>query len=235
MLTPQRSPVSSAAKYFLLALFIILIDQLSKWAVHTYMYPGQMGEIELIGRWARLHYTLNPGMAFGAELPAPYGKLILTLFRLVAVFGIGYYMLRLVRQRAAGGYIACLALILGGAVGNLIDSIFYGVIYHNAPLDAPTPWFHGQVIDMIFVPIYEGVFPASWPIIGGMRSNGFPIFNIADSSIFIGVALILLNQGRFFHHEEEEGAPAAPVESISLQSPALETPPPAVDERPSAG
>ena len=131
----------SAAKFFLLALFIIAIDQLSKWAVHTYMQPGMAGEIRLLGDWAKLHYTLNPGMAFGAELPAPYGKLVLSAFRLVAVFGISYYIIRLVRQRAASGFIACMALILGGAVGNLIDSVFYGIIYDNAPFGSPTRWF----------------------------------------------------------------------------------------------
>ena len=192
----------SAAKFFLLALFIIAIDQLSKWAVHTYMQLGSAGEIPLFGQWAKLTYTLNPGMAFGAQLPAPYGKLVLTAFRTVAVSGLIYYIIRLCRQRVATGYIACMALILGGAVGNLIDSIFYGIIYNNAPVGSPTRWFYGQVIDMIFVPLYVGYFPKSWPIIGGSYSNGFPIFNIADSSIFIGVALILLNQNRFFNESQ---------------------------------
>uniref|UniRef100_UPI00286AF8B8 signal peptidase II n=1 Tax=Hymenobacter sp. TaxID=1898978 RepID=UPI00286AF8B8 len=105
-----------------------------------------------------------------------------------------------------GGYTACMALILGGAVGNLIDSVSYGVIYDNAPFGSPTRWFYGQVIDMIFVPLYRGYFPASWPIIGGKYSSGFPIFNIADASISIGVALILLNQSRFFKQQEENQA-----------------------------
>ena len=199
----------SIAKFFLLAVFIIVIDQLSKWAVHTYMQPGMVGEIPLIGQWAKLHYTLNPGMAFGAELPAPYGKLALTVFRLLAVFGLVYYIVRLGRQRVPGGYIACMALILGGAVGNLIDSIFYGVVYNNAPLGSPTRWFYGQVIDMIYVPIYRGYFHKSWPLVGGEYSSGFPVFNIADSCIFIGVALIMLNQSRFFSESQPDTAAAA--------------------------
>ena len=203
----------SAAKFFLLALLIIVLDQLSKWAVHTYMQPGSAGEIPVLGQFAKLNYTLNPGMAFGAELPAPYGKLVLTGFRMLAVGGLIYYIFRLCRQRVAAGYIACMALILGGAVGNLIDSIFYGIIYNNAPLGSPTRWFYGQVIDMIFVPLYVGYFPKSWPLIGGSYSGGFPIFNIADSSIFIGVALILLNQSRFFN---ESQPPAAPNERHPL-------------------
>ena len=204
----------SAAKFFLLALFIIDIDQLSKWAVHTYMQPGMVGEIRLLGDWAKLHYTLNPGMAFGAELPAPYGKLVLSAFRLVAVFGISYYIIRLVRQRAAGGYIACMALILGGALGNLIDSIFYGISYDNAPFGSPTRWFYGQVIDMLYVDIYEGFLPQNWPLLGGKYVSLWPIFNIADSSIFIGVALILLNQSRFFKQEEPAAAPARHSEPL---------------------
>ena len=190
----------SAAKFFLLALLIIALDQLVKWAVHTYMPLG--GEVSLIGQAVKLSYTLNSGMAFGAELPAPYGKLVLTAFRLLAVFGLSYYIIRLCRQRAAGGYIACMALILGGAVGNLTDSVFYGVIYNNAPIGSPMRWLHGQVIDMIYVPIYRGYLPKFLPIIGGEYSTGFPVFNIADSSIFIGVASILLNQSRFFNQSQ---------------------------------
>ena len=110
---PTLSPRQhSAAKFFLLALLIIVLDQLSKWAVHTYMQLGSAGEIPVFGQWAKLTYTLNPGMAFGAELPAPYGKLVLTAFRTVAVGGLIYYIIRLSRQRVAAGYIACMALIL---------------------------------------------------------------------------------------------------------------------------
>ncbi|WP_046244387.1 lipoprotein signal peptidase [Hymenobacter terrenus] len=209
----------SAARYFLLALFIIAIDQLSKWAVHTYMQPGMAGEIPVFGNWFKLHYTLNPGMAFGAELPAPYGKLILIAVRLAAVAALSYYIVRLCQQRATGGYIACMALILGGALGNVIDSVFYGVIYNNAPFGSPTRWFYGQVIDMIYVPIYQGIIPQSWPVIGGEYTYGFPIFNVADSSISIAVALILLNQSRFFKQEEKNAA--LPTERAPLSSSGL--------------
>ena len=210
----------SAAIFFLLALLIIALDQLSKWAVHAYMQPGMAGEIRLLGDWAKLHYTLNPGMAFGAELPAPYGKLVLSAFRLVAVCGISYYIIRLVRQRAATGFIACMALILGGAVGNLIDSVFYGIIYDNAPFASPTRWFYGQVIDMLYVDIYEGFLPQNWPLLGGKYVSLWPIFNTADSSIFIGVAVILLNQSRFF--KQEEPAAVAASDSKPLVAPDAE-------------
>ena len=209
----------SAAKFFLLALLVIAFDQGVKWGVHTYMQPGMAGEIPLIGHWAKLHYTLNPGMAFGAELPAPYGKLVLTGFRLLAVFGLIYYIIRLCWQRAAGGYIACMALILGGAVGNLIDSVFYGVLYDNAPFGSPTRWFYGQVIDMLYVDIYEGFLPQSWPLMGGKYVSLWPIFNIADSSIFIGVALILFNQSRFF--TQQEPAPVSAQPATDSETPAI--------------
>ncbi|MDU0372174.1 lipoprotein signal peptidase [Hymenobacter endophyticus] len=189
-------------KYYLVALLVIVIDQLSKWAVHRYMPMGMPGEIPLLGDWFKLHYTLNPGMAFGVELPPPYGKILLTSFRLVAVTGIAYYIYKLWKQRAPNGLLVCIAMILGGALGNVIDSIFYGIIYNNAPYGSPTPWFHGQVIDMLYVDIYEGILPASWPLVGGSHVSLWPIFNIADSAIFVGVALILLFQSRFFAHYE---------------------------------
>jgi signal peptidase II len=204
---PRRG---SPARYFLLALLVIALDQLSKYLVHSSTTLTSGGEIHLLGNWFKLHYTTNPGMAFGVELPPPYGKLLLTAFRLAAVSGLSYYIVYLWRHRASSGFIACMGLILGGAVGNLIDSIFYGIIYHNAPAGSPTPWFFGQVIDMLYADIYEGFLPAAWPLIGGKYVSLWPIFNVADSSIFIGVALILLFQGKFF--KQEQAAAATNVE-----------------------
>ena len=120
-------------KFYLLSLVVILIDQAVKLIVHYNMEMGMPGEIRVIGDFFKLHYTLNPGMAFGVELGSEYGKLMLTLFRLAAMFGIGYYLYYLVNHKAPIGLIWCIALILGGAVGNLIDSTFYGVWFDNAP------------------------------------------------------------------------------------------------------
>jgi signal peptidase II len=192
-------------KYYLTALAIILLDQAVKLIVHYNMEMGLPGEIHLIGDWLKLHYTLNPGMAFGVELGSSYGKLILTLFRLVAMFGIGYYLYYLVKHEAPKGLIWCISLILGGAIGNLVDSTFYGVWFDNAPYGASTPWFHGQVIDMFYVDIWEGIVPSWIPLFGGKPMSLWPIFNVADSAIFVGVLLILFNQKRFFgEHEETE-------------------------------
>ena len=113
--------------------------------------------------------------------------------------GIGWYLIRSAKRNSHPGFLVCLALILGGAVGNVIDSIFYGAFLNNAPQDSPTPWFHGQVIDMLFFPMFEFYWPDWVPGIGGESFLFFsPVFNIADSSIFCGVVAILIFQRRFF-------------------------------------
>jgi len=189
--------------YLLLSFLLIAVDQASKLLVHKYMEPGFSGQIALIGNWFKLHYVLNPGMAFGMQLGHEYGKLFLTLFRLVAMFAIGWYLVHLARSGASKGLLWALSLILAGAVGNVIDSTFYGVFLDNAPYGSPTPWFHGQVIDMIFVDFWEGFIPDWVPVWGGQYYST-PIFNIADSCIFVGVCSILIFQGSFHPHDNEE-------------------------------
>ncbi|CCH56123.1 Lipoprotein signal peptidase-like protein [Fibrisoma limi BUZ 3] len=180
-----------------MTLALIVLDQGVKLAVHFYMAPGFAGQIKLIGDWLKLHYVLNPGMAFGMQLGYEYGKLVLSVFRLLAMIGIGYYLVNLAHRGAPDGLLWAMAMILAGAVGNVIDSTFYGVFLGNAPYGSPTPWFHGQVIDMIFVDVWEGFIPEWVPVWGGQYYST-PIFNIADSCIFVGVCLILLFQRRFF-------------------------------------
>ncbi|GCC50805.1 lipoprotein signal peptidase [Chryseotalea sanaruensis] len=192
-------------KYFLIALLIICIDQASKLLVHEYMYLGET--VHLIGNedyGFKLHYLLNPGMAFGLKWDNEFGKLALTIFRIFAMFGISYYLVRMAKQGAHNGFLVCMALILGGAIGNVIDSTFYGVFLENAPYGSPTPWFHGQVIDMLFFPLFSVHWPEWIPYLGGGNFLFFsPVFNIADSSIFIGVLIILIMQKRFFKEEQE--------------------------------
>ncbi|MEX2568359.1 MAG: lipoprotein signal peptidase [Cyclobacteriaceae bacterium] len=191
-------------KYFSVTLVVILIDQVVKMLVHNGMDFGSVGQIKVFGDWFKLHYTTNPGMAFGMQLGSEYGKLILTTFRLIAMFGIGYYLYSLINKAAHTGYLFCIAMILGGAIGNLIDSVFYGVLLGNAPYDAPNPWFHGQVIDMFYIDIWEGFIPDWIPLLGGSYTALWPIFNIADASIFVGVGIILIFQKRFFEEENKK-------------------------------
>jgi signal peptidase II len=197
----RKSPL----KFFLLTLLLIAVDQGVKLAVHFYMAPGFAGQIKIVGDWLKLHYVLNPGMAFGMQLGYEYGKLLLSVFRLFAMVGIGYYLVHLAHRGAPDGLLWAMAMILAGAVGNVIDSTFYGVFLNNAPYGSPTPWFHGQVIDMIFVDVWEGFIPEWVPVWGGQYYST-PIFNIADSCIFIGVCLILFFQRRFFgEHTPDHG------------------------------
>ncbi len=191
-------------KYLTIALLMVVIDHIIKIWVHDNLELDSVAsEIPLIGEWFRLHYTLNPGMAFGMQLPAPYGKIILSVFRLIAVCGIAWYIHSLCKKNAHWGLLTCMSLVLGGAVGNVVDSTFYGVLLDNAPLDSPTPWFHGQVIDMFYVrfPITSRI-PEWMPFWGGLPYST-PIFNFADASIFVGVMFILIFQRKFFLIEEE--------------------------------
>ncbi|MFM6947880.1 MAG: lipoprotein signal peptidase [Aquirufa sp.] len=189
--------------YFIISLIVIVLDQAIKMAVHFYMDPGYFGEIEIIGSYVKLHYTLNPGMAFGIQLGSVYGKLMLTSFRIIAMFGIGYGLFQLCKKDSHKGLLICVAMILGGAIGNLIDSIFYGVFLGNAPESAPFTWFHGQVIDMFFFDFWEGTLPSWIPIWGGTYYST-PIFNFADASIFCGVVAILIFQNKFFGETENK-------------------------------
>ncbi len=192
--------------YFLIALGVILLDQALKLHIHSILSLGE--DIHVFGDWFKLHYTLNPGMAFGIELGSDYGKLILTIFRIFAGIGIAYFMARAALRGAPKGFIFSMALILGGAFGNIVDSTFYGVfIEGNAvPFYGETPhfypWFHGQVIDMFYFDIASGNFPEYIPYFGGSHYSFFPIFNIADAAIFIGVCIIMIWQKRFFPKEE---------------------------------
>jgi signal peptidase II len=188
-------------KPFLIVILIVLFDQIIKTWVRTYMYLGE--DIHFLGDHGMLHYTENNGMAFGMELGGSFGKLVLTLFRICAVFGIGYVLVYLIKYKYRRGLIMCVALILAGALGNIVDSTIYGVIYQHGDL------FYGRVVDMFYFPLLTGNFPQWFPIWGGQDYIFFrPVFNLADASISVGVISILVFQQRYFKREVvEESSP----------------------------
>lgn len=178
----------------LLVFVVLLVDQLVKLYIKTNFYLGE--EIHVLGDWFRIHFTENYGMAFGLEFGGKGGKILLTLFRLVAVGFIGWYIFDLTKKNANKWYIISWALILSGAVGNIIDSVFYGVIFGY---DA---WFHGRVVDMFYFPIIQTTIPENWPFWAGEDFEFFrPVFNVADAAISIGFVIILLGQKIFFKEE----------------------------------
>ena len=181
-------------KPFLIAALIIIIDQVIKIWVRKHMYIGE--EIHFLGNRGMLHYTENNGMAFGWEIGGITGKLALTIFRIAAVVAIGYGVIYLIQHKYHRGLILNVALIFAGAVGNIIDSTFYGVIYHYAPI------FQGRVVDMFYFPLIRGTYPSWFPVWHGQYFEFFqPVFNFADASISVGVIAILIWQKRYFKHE----------------------------------
>lgn len=200
-------------KPFLAIVLILLADQVLKFWIKLNMSLGQ--EFKIIGDYAMIHFTENNGMAFGMEFGGEAGKLALTLFRIAAVCGIGYGVVYLIQKKYHRGLIMNLALIFAGAMGNIIDSTFYGLLfsestYYEAAKFLPAgggyaSLFHGKVVDMFYLPILQGTYPAWFPFWGGDEFIFFrPVFNVADSAISIGVVMILLYQKRYFKEEKKE-------------------------------
>lgn len=189
---------------------ILLIDQISKIYIKTSFVLGE--EVPVFD-WFRILFVENEGMAWGAKIPGTYGKLFLTLFRIVAIGGIGYWLWDSVKRHSPTVLILCISLIFAGALGNIIDSVFYGIIFDDSHRQVATLFppdggygtlFHGKVVDMLYFPLYKGTLPNWIPFWGGEYFTFFdPVFNIADSSISVGVAILLLFNKKAFPKKDE--------------------------------
>lgn len=200
----------SLKKAYLLIISILLIDQISKIYIKTNFFINE--EVKVFD-WFRIHFIENEGMAWGAEIPGEYGKLILTLFRIVAVAGIAWWLWDSVKKKASNYLIVAIALIFTGALGNIIDSVFYGVVFNDSYHQVATAfsenpygtWFHGEVVDMFYFPIWEGFLPSWLPIWGGKHFTFFnAIFNVADVAISTGVGILIVFNKRAFVTNENE-------------------------------
>jgi len=216
---------------------VLLADQVSKVLVKTNMTLGE--SIPVLGNWFIIHFTENYGMAFGMEFSGEYGKLFLSLFRILAVVLIGWYLHRLVLKKAHKGFIVCVSLIFAGALGNIIDSAFYGLLFNEShgqvaqflPEEGGYGTFlHGKVVDMLHFPVITGTFPSWLPFLGDQPFIFFrPVFNIADAAITIGVFAVIIFQKKFFpipgkQHAAEAALPAEDKQPAEERQSAQEAP-----------
>lgn len=181
---------------------ILIIDQVVKILVKTNMHIGE--EIPLIGNWCLIHFVENEGFAFGMAFGGNIGKIILSVFRFIASAGVLWYMLHIIKKGARTSLVICLSLIFVGAVGNLIDSCFYGLIFNESyynvaqlfpPEGGYAPFLRGRVVDMFYFPIIDSTWPSWVPFCGGKPFVFFnAIFNIADAAISIGAVWLIIDQ-----------------------------------------
>lgn len=196
------------------------------------MYLGQ--EYHIAGNWFIIHFVENPGMAFGLEFGGGYGKIALSLFRIGAVIAIGYYLFNIIKQKANSILVIALSLIFAGAIGNIIDSVLYGMLFSASEFQVAQflpkeggygTFLHGRVVDMFYFPLLRGYFPQWIPIFGGDDFEFFrPVFNLADSAISVGVSFFIIFRNRIFKkHDESENAPVETNNIEELSKPEVET------------
>ena len=202
--------MSKGKKAVLLIVLIIVADQILKFWVKTTMVIGE--ERSIFGNWGLLHFIENNGMAFGMEIGGKTGKILLSLFRIAAIIAIGWFLHSLVKKNAYTGLILAVSAILAGAVGNLIDSVFYGMIFSESysqpavlfpPEGGYSSFLMGRVVDMFYFPVINTTWPDWSPFRAGEPFIFFrPVFNIADSAITCGVFAIILFQKKMFRNLE---------------------------------
>lgn len=198
--------MSQGKKSLLLIILILTADQILKIWVKTHMQIGD--EIYLFGKWGMLHFIENNGMAFGMEMGGKPGKLILSIFRIMAIFGITWFLVSVIRKKVNTALVMAVSVILAGAIGNIIDSAFYGMIFSESysqhavmfpPEGGYSSFLHGRVVDMFYFPVINTTWPDWSPFRPGESLIFFrPVFNIADSAITCGVISILLFQKKMF-------------------------------------
>lgn len=208
-------------KCILIILAILIVDQVVKIIVKTNMTLYE--QIPVFGNWFIIHFVENRGMAFGMNLPGDNGKVILSIFRLLAIGAISYYLHYLIKLKAHTGLLITMSLVLAGAIGNMIDSAFYGLIFSETnPAQSAVmfpsgggydTFLHGNVVDMFYFPLFSGVYPDWVPRLGGQSFTFFrPVFNISDASISVAVVILLFRQNKYYQHLENQKKKQEPTE-----------------------
>ncbi len=204
------SEMSNKTKSISIIVLILLLDQALKIWIKTHMKLGE--ETVVFKNWFIIHFVENNGMAFGFEFGNSIGKYMLSIFRLLAVGAIGWYLTTLWKKKVPFGLIVSFSLIMAGAIGNILDSAYFGLIFDDSygkvstlfpPDGGYASFLQGRVVDMFYFPLISGHYPLWIPFVGGQEFIFFrPVFNLADSSITVGIFIILIFYRHFFDKKE---------------------------------